>query len=103
MMVNIPERRQRKPQRPHNHANFESSVLYFNPQWLHQQLMANVEYRMQFADSIYKNYFNGGPMTLEAQLARFNGHATAIDQAILAELRGGATRTLVHIFAKRLA
>jgi len=58
---------------------------YFNPQWLHQQLMANDEYRIQFADKIQEAFFNDGPLSVEAQLARVNGNAAEIDQAIIAE------------------
>ena len=28
---------------------------YFNPVWLHQQLSANTEYKMAFADGVYKH------------------------------------------------
>ncbi len=70
---------------PYNHPNFESGVEYFNPQWLHQQLMANQEYRVQFADKVQEAFFNGGPMSVEAQIARVDGNAAEIDQAIIAE------------------
>ena len=39
---------------------------YFNPQWLHQQLAANAEYKMRFADHVYKHFFNDGVMTPQA-------------------------------------
>ena len=42
-----------------------SQFEYFNPQWLHQQLMANAEYRVQFADAVQQAFFNGGPLTVE--------------------------------------
>ena len=70
---------------PFNHENFESGVEYFNPQWLHQQLMANDQYRIQFADKIYESHFNGGVMTVENQLARLETVRAEIDQAIIAE------------------
>ncbi len=70
---------------PYDHANFESSVNYFNPQWLHQQLMANVEYRMRFADKIQEAFFHGGPLTTEAQIAKLNAEASKIESAIIAE------------------
>ena len=70
---------------PYNHENFESGVEYFNPQWLHQQLMANDEYRIAFADKIYESHFNDGVMTAENQLARLEAVTAEIDQAIIAE------------------
>ncbi len=70
---------------PYNHANFESSVNYFNPQWLHQQLMANVEYRLRFADKVQEAFFHGGPLTAEAQIAKLNIEAAKLDLAIIAE------------------
>ena len=44
---------------------------YFNPQWLHQKLSENAEYRMLFADRIYKHLFNKGALTVDAVLTRF--------------------------------
>jgi hypothetical protein len=70
---------------PYNHPNFESGVQYFNPQWLHQQLMANEEYRTQFADKVQEAFFDDGGMTIAAQTARLDAHITALDQAIIAE------------------
>ena len=70
---------------PYNHENFESGVEFFNPQWLHQQLMANDEYRIAFADKIYESHFNDGVMTPENQLARLEAVAVEIDQAIIGE------------------
>ncbi len=70
---------------PWNDSNFESGVQYFNPQWLHQQLMANEEYRIQFADKVQEAFFNDGPLSVEAQIARVNANAAEIDQAIIAE------------------
>ncbi len=70
---------------PWEHANFESSVTYFNPQWLHQQLMANEEYRMRFADKIQEAYFHDGLMTVDAMIAKLDTEAALIDQAIIGE------------------
>lgn len=70
---------------PYNHANFESSVNYFNPQWLHQQLMANDEYRLQFADKVQAAFFHDGPLTAASQIAKLNAEASKIDAAIIAE------------------
>ncbi len=70
---------------PWEHPNFESSVAYFNPQWLHQQLMANDEYRLRFADTVQKAFFHDGLMTVEALIAKLDTEASKIDQAIIAE------------------
>jgi len=63
----------------------QNNFLYSNPQWLHQDLMANAEYRLKFADRVQKHFFNGGALTTTATVARFNGRAAQIDQAIVAE------------------
>ena len=70
---------------PYNHPNFETGVEYFNPQWLHQQLMANDEYRIAFADRIQEVFFNDGVLSTDNLLARYDGLAAQIDEAIIAE------------------
>ncbi|WP_165229424.1 tandem-95 repeat protein [Aquisphaera insulae] len=59
-----------------------SSLETFNPQWLHQQLMANPEYRQLFADHVRKNFFDDGPLTTDRNIARFQARAAQIAQAI---------------------
>ncbi len=44
---------------------------YSNPQWIHQQLVANPEYRLRFADHAHKHLFNNGLLTADAAVARF--------------------------------
>ncbi len=58
---------------------------YFNPQWLHQQLTANAEYKMRFADHVYKHFFNDGVMTPQAAAHLLSARKDAIDLAIIAE------------------
>jgi hypothetical protein len=58
---------------------------YSNPQWLHQQLVANPEYRLRFADHVHKHLFNGGVLTADAAIERFLARAGQIDMAIIAE------------------
>ena len=70
---------------PYNHPNFEGGVEYFNPQWLHQQLMANDEYRLRFADKVQSAFFADGPLTAEAQIALLRSEAAKIDLAVVAE------------------
>ena len=79
---------------PYNDSNFESGVQYFNPQWLHQQLMANDEYRSQFADKVQEAFFNDGALTVAAQQARLDEHIDALDLAIIGEsARWGDAKT----------
>ena len=57
----------------------------FNPQYLHQELMANVEYRNAFADRVQEIYFNDGPLSTDNLLARFDALVAEIDEAVVAE------------------
>ncbi len=57
----------------------------FNPQYLHQQLMANAEYRQRFADLALKAFGPGGALSPEAAQARFQAEADQIQLAIVAE------------------
>jgi len=56
-----------------------------NPLWMHLHLMAHPEYRMRFADCVYKYFFNGGVLTPAACIERFTARADQIDLAIIAE------------------
>ena len=58
---------------------------HFNPQWLHQQLTANAEYRLRFADRVYKHFFNDGALTPERNIKRLMARKEVIDNAIIAE------------------
>ncbi len=58
---------------------------HFNPQWLHQRLMANAEYRMRFADKVQDAFFFDGIMTVPAVQARYQNHINQLDSAIRAE------------------
>lgn len=79
---------------PFNHPNFEQAA-FFNPQTLHQKLMANAEYRLRFADRVEAAFSNGGPLSVEGQIANIDALAAEIDSAIIGEsLRwGDAKRT----------
>ena len=57
----------------------------FNPQTLHQELMANDNYRIRFADFIQENFFNDGPFTVENLQARWDVEVDKISSAIIAE------------------
>jgi len=56
-----------------------------NPLWTHLKLMAHPEYRMRFADRVYKQFFNDGLLTPESCIDRFMARADQIDLAIIAE------------------
>jgi hypothetical protein len=59
---------------------------YFNPHWLHEQLARNnAEYRMLFADHVYRRFFNEGLLTPESSIARIQNRAQQIEIAIIAE------------------
>lgn len=63
-----------------------SQWRYFNPQWLHEQLASsNANYRMAFADHVYRHFFNDGLLTPEASMARIQHRAEQIEMAIIAE------------------
>lgn len=63
----------------------ESNFAYSNPAFLHQDLIANAEYRMLWADRIQKHLFNGGALDPGAWSNRVNKFGTIVDQAIIAE------------------
>ena len=56
-----------------------------NPQWLHQQLMQNENYRHQFADRAHRHLFNDGVLTPAASLERLQTRIDQIELAIIAE------------------
>ncbi|MCF8381789.1 MAG: CotH kinase family protein [Bacteroidales bacterium] len=57
----------------------------FSPQWLHHKLSDNVEYRQKFADRAFMHMSEGGALSPEKALIRFNNRASQIDTAIIAE------------------
>ena len=69
---------------PFNNSVFDS-LPSFNPQTLHQRLMANAEYRITFADSIQAKFFNDGIYTTENTIQRWDDEAAKISSAIIAE------------------
>ena len=62
----------------------QNDFAYANPQWIHQDLMANAEYRLRFADHVQRHFFNGGALTSSAGTNRFLRKAAQIDKAIRA-------------------
>ncbi|HKJ78842.1 MAG TPA: lamin tail domain-containing protein, partial [Prolixibacteraceae bacterium] len=53
--------------------------------WLHEKLAQNKEYRMKFADRVYRHFFNTGVFTPDSCIARFNQTATQLNLAVIAE------------------
>lgn len=68
---------------PFTQASLE--FKHFNPQTLHQALMANQEYRQRFGDRAQTHFFGGGPLTDAASLARLLDRKNELDAAIVAE------------------
>ncbi|HXI51948.1 MAG TPA: lamin tail domain-containing protein, partial [Candidatus Saccharimonadales bacterium] len=62
----------------------EGNFAYSNPQWMHEELMRNAEYRLRFADHVQKHFFNGGALTYEAGTNRFLARAAQINKAVRA-------------------
>ncbi len=62
-----------------------SSFNQSNPLWLHTHLILHPEYRMRFADRIYRYFFNDGLLTPEVCADRFMARAEQIETAIIAE------------------
>jgi CotH kinase protein/Lamin Tail Domain/Secretion system C-terminal sorting domain/Fn3 associated/Chitobiase/beta-hexosaminidase C-terminal domain len=65
-----------------------SAGRYFkdsNPQWIHQKLSENKNYRLKFSDRVYKHFFNNGALTLENNNFRIENRKDQIQSAIVAE------------------
>jgi len=62
----------------------EGNFTYSNPQWMHEELMRNAEYRVRFGDHVQKHFFNGGALTFAAATNRFMAKAVQITKAIRA-------------------
>ncbi|MGJ8695470.1 MAG: LamG-like jellyroll fold domain-containing protein [Verrucomicrobiaceae bacterium] len=55
------------------------------PSRLYSQLRANAEFRLQFADRAHQHMFNGGALTSQQTVPRYQALATFIDRAIVGE------------------
>lgn len=72
-----------------------SGISNFQPQWLHQKLLANSEYRLRFADRAYRQFSAGGVFSPEKCLERIRVRKEQIDTAIIAEsARWGDSKTV---------
>ncbi len=62
-----------------------TNFSYANPQYLHQHMLGNAEYKMRWADRVHKHMFNDGALSTAANLARVNAMATTVSSAIIGE------------------
>ncbi len=62
-----------------------TSLGGFHPQWLHYKFASNQEYKIRFADHVYKHFFYNGCMTPNKATQLFLLRAAEIDTAIIAE------------------
>ncbi len=70
------------------------------PSNLHPRLLANAQYRLDFADRVQRHLFNGGALTPESAAARYAGWADRVGPAMLAEsARWGDYRRDVHAYS----
>jgi hypothetical protein len=68
--------------------NMTMNVTYFgkfHPQWLHFKLTENKEYRMRFADRVYRHFYNDGVFVPDSCINRFKKTADQLTLAIIAE------------------
>ena len=70
---------------PFTGSGYYPNFTYSNPMFLHQDLMANTEYKIKWADRVHRHLFNNGQLTSTAWNNRINGLAGIVDQVIVAE------------------
>lgn len=71
-----------------NRVSINMNVGYFgkfHPQWLHKKLTENEEYKVKFADRVYRHFFNHGVFVPDSCIARFKRTADPLDLAVIAE------------------
>jgi len=74
----------------HN-ANLTGSVTggeefrHFNPRWLQQRLAVHPEYRLRYADRVYKHLFNDGACIEEKSINRLQFRKDQVSPAIIAQ------------------
>ena len=69
---------------PANDKKFRQ-LQWFNGQTLHERLSKNEEYRMRFADHVYRHFYNGGPMTPGNSIELMSKRVDELRTAIPAE------------------
>jgi hypothetical protein len=80
----------------------QNNFTYSNPQWMHEELMASPEYRLRWADHIRRHFFNGGALTPNQAIARWNARAATITKAIVPYAGRYATSSTVITTWKNL-
>ncbi|OHB79874.1 MAG: hypothetical protein A2Z25_09110, partial [Planctomycetes bacterium RBG_16_55_9] len=58
---------------------------YGSPTYLHQKLKSNAEYRLLFADRMYRHFFNDGVLTVENATALYQLRLDEVDRAVVGE------------------
>jgi hypothetical protein len=56
-----------------------------NPGWLFDRMIANPDFKIRVADRVQKHYFNGGALSRDVTMARYQTLANEIDRAIIGE------------------
>ncbi|MCB1100632.1 MAG: lamin tail domain-containing protein [Verrucomicrobiae bacterium] len=69
---------------PHDTGS-QGSFNKSNPQFFHQDLAKTDEYKMLFADHVYRHYFNDGLLTPGQVAARVEQRRAIVDKVIIAE------------------
>lgn len=65
--------------------DLSDDIRFFNPQRIHQALCENSDYRMRFADHVFRHFFNKGVFCPEQSKSRYQARAAQIEKAIIAE------------------
>jgi hypothetical protein len=60
-------------------------LRFFNPQRIHQALCENADYRMLFADHVFRHFYNDGVFCPTPSKNRYQTRAKQIETAIIAE------------------
>jgi len=78
-----------------------NSYTRFQPQWLHYKLTFNKEYRQRFADHVYKNFYNNGVFTPEANHDRMQKRVAQVAPAVVSESArwGDTQRTIPYTYS----
>jgi len=79
-------------------GRYEEVSVFGTPTFLYNQLRANPNFRLRFADHVHRYFFNNGALTPAANDARWNARAAELDQAIVAESArwGDAQRSIPY-------
>ncbi|MBN2535739.1 MAG: CotH kinase family protein [Spirochaetales bacterium] len=76
--------------------HIRSFFKYFNPGYLHQELMIHPEYRTKFIDRVYKHFYGNGVFTPQTATRIMQKRVDELDLAMIAEsARWGDSQTNV--------